>query len=217
MKEIWKDIEGYEGLYQVSNIGRVRSLDRCVERNGGISFIKGRILKPARCGRQCNYWFVGLSKNGKVKQHYIHRLVAQAFIPNPENLPEVNHKDERPENNCVDNLEWCTALYNLTYNDRHIKAGKKERGKKSLYRKKVKLLKNGEWFMTFLTPKDAGDFIGVTDSTVRQNIYGKTNLIKDIYSFQYLDGSGKLSDEELKRRSDRANYLRRERYARIKI
>ena len=104
MEEIWKDIKGYEGLYQVSNLGRVKSL----------KFGKERILKPGR--KKIGYLIVLLyDNNGICKWFRIHRLVAEAFIPNPNNLPEVNHKDEDKSNNRVSNLEWCTRQYNNEY------------------------------------------------------------------------------------------------------
>ena len=117
MIEIWKDIEGYEGLYEVSSYGRVRSLGQFVNHNfGGYAYRKGRILKPGLGSR--GYLSVTLSKNGIQKQYTVHRLVAQAFIENPDNLPQVNHKDEDRTNNNVTNLEWCDAKYNVNYGNR---------------------------------------------------------------------------------------------------
>lgn len=117
IKEEWKDIKGYEGLYQVSNMGRVKSLDR-YRKNGidenNICFIKGKILSPAK-QKDSGYMFVSLSKNRKTKGFRVHRLVAEAFIPNPNKYKCVNHKDENKQNNKVDNLEWCTYKYNLNY------------------------------------------------------------------------------------------------------
>lgn len=109
MKEIWKDIDGYEGLYQVSNLGRIKSLPK----QDGFHFLKEKIktLFLKRNG----YLMVSLSIKGIGKQNLVHRIVAKAFIPNPENLPQVNHKDENKLNNRVDNLEWCTAKYNMNY------------------------------------------------------------------------------------------------------
>lgn len=102
--EQWRNIKGYEN-YQVSNCGRVKSLN--YNKTG-----KERILKA---GNNNGYLFVYLCKNGRKKKHWIHRLVAQAFIDNPDNLPCVNHKDENPSNNCIENLEWCNHIYNINY------------------------------------------------------------------------------------------------------
>ena len=114
MQEIWKDIKDYEGLYQVSNLGRIKSCERIVKRGDNHKPVKERILKM---GDKCGYKYVILSKSGKGKTGWVHRLVAQAFISNPDNLSCINHKDENPTNNRVDNLEWCTYRYNNTYND----------------------------------------------------------------------------------------------------
>ena len=105
-KQIWKDIPGYEGLYQVSNTGQIRSLN--YRRTG-----KKQILKQYI--NNTGYKQVALRKNNKVKWYLVHRLVAQAFIPNPHNYPIINHKDENPANNAVWNLEWCTMDYNIDY------------------------------------------------------------------------------------------------------
>lgn len=117
MKEIWKDIPEYEGLYQVSNLGNVKSLDH-IKRNGKYDnkkcLSKGKILKPA-IQKDSGYIFVSLSKDGKTKGYRVHRLVALCFIDNPNNLRCVNHKDENKANNKIDNLEWCSYLYNNNY------------------------------------------------------------------------------------------------------
>lgn len=115
MEEVWKDIKGYEGLYQVSNLGRVKSVTHdVVDSIGRHSVKEGRILS-LRNSTKTGYPTINLTKNGKFKSFNIHRLVAEAFIPNPNNLPCVNHKDESRDNNCVSNLEWCTYKYNNTY------------------------------------------------------------------------------------------------------
>lgn len=114
MDEIWKGIKEYENKYQVSNLGRVRSLDSVVNcAIGGTRTSKGKILKQFDNGH--GYRHLALSKNSKIKKVKVHRLVAQAFIPNPENKKEVNHLDFDPANNKVDNLEWATASENIQY------------------------------------------------------------------------------------------------------
>lgn len=110
MEEIWKDIEGYEGLYQISNLGRVKSLKR-TDSLGRLK--KERINKPDLS--TAGYPMITLYKNGKRSRKLIHRLIAIAFIPNPNNYPVVNHKDENPKNYSINNLEWCTYRYNNTY------------------------------------------------------------------------------------------------------
>ena len=122
MKEIWKDIKDYEGLYQVSNLGRVKHLEftRLNPLTGGISIIKEKILKQNLTS--FGYLSVALYKNEKKKWYFVHRLVANAFIPNPDDLPIINHKDENKVNNCADNLEWCDYLYNNLYNNKHKKS-----------------------------------------------------------------------------------------------
>lgn len=111
--EDWKDIQGFDG-YQVSNEGRVKSL----------KFGKERILKSWKV--ENGYLIVRLYKDGKRVWKLVHRLVAEAFIPNPQNLPEVNHKDENKSSNIVENLEWCDRSYNINYGTRTQKCADKE-------------------------------------------------------------------------------------------
>lgn len=120
MKEIWEDIKGYEGLYQISNLGRVKSL-------GNNKMRKEKILKPYIL-KKGNYLRIGLTNNGIRKMYLVHRLVAETFIPNPNNLPQVNHKDENTSNNCVSNLEFCDNLYNSNYGTRNKRLAEKRKG-----------------------------------------------------------------------------------------
>ena len=108
IKEVWKDIPEYAGYYQISNMGRVKSISHTVKANvsGGIRETSG-CIKKAFVGWHGYVW-VSLCKDGHSKTFSMHRLVAIAFIDNPRNLPTVNHKDGNKENNCVENLEWCT-------------------------------------------------------------------------------------------------------------
>lgn len=119
MEEVWKDVVGYEGLYQVSNMGRVKSLSR-IGLNG--NRLKERLLKPRP--KAFGYLLVCLYKQGNCKNFLIHRLVAEAFIPNPNNYPQINHKDEVTYNNVVSNLEWCTCKYNINYGSHNERANK---------------------------------------------------------------------------------------------
>lgn len=121
MQEEWRDVDDYEGYYQVSSRGRVKSLDR-IDNIGRC--LKGRILKT--CPNNNGYLHGAMAKNGIVKTFLVSRLVAKAFIPNPLNLPEVNHKNEKRHKNHSDNLEWCTREYNTKY------------GKRCKYRKRKK-------------------------------------------------------------------------------
>lgn len=147
MKEVWKDIKDYEGYYQVSNLGRVRSMDRWVANKGGSKkFLKGKMMKPYMGG--FGYFLVGLCKEKKLKQFLIHRLVAEAFIPNPRNYDVVNHKDEDKTNNHVDNLEWCTYGYNNNY------------GSRDYDRKVYQYTLNGEYIRTWDSPMEVEEELG---------------------------------------------------------
>ena len=120
MKEEWKDIKGYEGLYQVSNLGRVKRLPYTrinLLTPQGVSKIPEHIITSII--NKSGYNTVMLYKNTARKWIFVHRLVAEAFIPNPDNLPYINHKDENKLNNKVDNLEWCTSKYNSNYGTRN--------------------------------------------------------------------------------------------------
>ena len=114
MTELWKDIEGYEGLYQVSNMGRVRSLDMVIEQKGKAPYVwSGRVLSPSE--DRHGYKHIRLRARGTNTGVYVHQLVAKAFVPNPNGYNEVNHKDENPGNNRSSNLEWCSHIYNVRY------------------------------------------------------------------------------------------------------
>lgn len=128
MIEIWKPIKGFEGFYEVSNIGRVKSVDRFIDNNGTPQKIFGKIKTPQDNGH--GYLWVQLYRNNKGTYKYVHRLVAEAFIPNPDNKPQVNHLDYNKQNNCVNNLEWVTAKENNEYSmpNRKDKTGPKGTG-----------------------------------------------------------------------------------------
>ncbi len=121
--EKWKDIHNYEGYYQISNFGRVKSLDRNeINKNGVVRKLKGSLKNSFISG---GYVLVTLSKNNVNESHCIHRLIAEAFIPNPKNLDEVNHKNRIKKNNFLSNLEWCTSRENTHHARIRMKSSSK--------------------------------------------------------------------------------------------
>lgn len=160
MIEVWKDIDGYEGLYAISSLGNVKSFYS--------SIIK--ILKPMDNGN--GYKFVMLHKNGQYKAMLIHRLVANAFIPNPNCLSEVNHKDEVRTNNCVDNLEWCTHEYNNNYGNRNKRLSKSHKNHEKLSQKIYSVDENDnvEYFPSL---REAERVTGIPHQNISNAINGK--------------------------------------------
>ena len=135
IKEEWKPIAGFEGFYEVSNFGRVKSLN--YQGTKGESVILKQTLKSN------GYFQIGLYIKQNRKYFNVHRLVAMAFIPNPNNYPQINHKDEIKTNNSVDNLEWCTSKYNLNYKDFQKRRAASYAKKVYQYDKDLNLIK--EW------------------------------------------------------------------------
>ena len=178
-EEIWKPITGFEGRYEVSNLGRVRSLGivtRKKTRWGTYAefYRKPHIMAPAYFSN--GYLFVSLTKESKVtvcKQ--VHRLVAEAFIPNPNGYPIVNHKDENKQNNRADNLEWCTHSYNLTYGSHIDKVLETRRkNKTNPYRPKYveQYALDGTFLNRFRSLKQAEELTGTDRKTIRLTARG---------------------------------------------
>lgn len=140
IEEIWKPIplEEYVGFYEISSLGRVRSVDRLLNCNGGVRLYKGQILKPAVTN--CGYNQITLCKNQKLHTFRLCRLVAKAFVPNPNNFPCVNHKDECKTNDVYTNLEWVDYKTNNNYGSRNERIGNKQS------RKRVRCIETGEEF-----------------------------------------------------------------------
>lgn len=160
-REIWKDVEGFEGLYQVSNMGRVRSLDR-VDLRG--RRLKGKVLVDRHNSR--GYHMIALCRDGDVEYKSIHRLVAKAFLDNPDNLPEVNHKDENKANNAVSNLEWCTSRYNVMYGTRNERISKAN--KRPIY-----MVSGSGHRYFFESVKKAAKLLGLNRDCVSKCLHGK--------------------------------------------
>ena len=144
--EIWKPKKDYEGLYEVSNFGRVKSL-------GNGKSKKSKLLKPGK--NKQGYLFVIFYKNGKRKTFRVNRLVAEAFIPNPDNLPQVNHIDENKENNIVENLEWCDCKYNINYGT-HNERSAKTRINGKLSKPVLQLSLTGEFIKEWESVRECG-------------------------------------------------------------
>ena len=167
MEEIWKTIEGFEGLYEVSNLGRVRSLDRIRKAGyGSIANIKGKILVPQNINDK-KYLTVNLYRNEVGKHYLVHRLVAKAFIPNPNNLPEVNHKDENPSNNNISNLEWCDRKYNSNYGTARERANRKKS------KPVIKCDLNGNEITRYCSAREAARVIGKSQAAISRCCMGK--------------------------------------------
>lgn len=176
MEEVWKDIKGYEGLYQISTLGRIKSLGRYVYYSKGNynRYYPERILNGSVNNE--GYMRITLSKNKVPTTYLIHRLVSDAFIPNPNNLPCINHKDEDKTNNVVSNLEYCTVAYNNTYNNRHKKIAKKLSIPILQYSLDGKFIR--EWSGT----REAARGIGLEKRCESSNI---TKVLKGKYKYCY--------------------------------
>lgn len=162
MKEEWRDIKGYEGKYKISNKGRVMSLYKKNTPYKGA--YRSKIMIPQIAWK---YYCVDLLKNGKRRKSLIHRLVADAFIPNPENLLFVNHKDENKLNNNVSNLEWCTKEYNINYGSRNKVASIK------LSKPVVQMNLNGEFIALHPSLKIAGLKTNTSPSSISNVCSGR--------------------------------------------
>lgn len=166
--EVWKDIVGFEGIYLISNLGRVKSLARHIIYNDGRKHVQhATILHPRQIHN--GYKRVCLNKNGKPKDYLVHRLVAAAFIPNPYKYDFVNHKDENKTNNYVQNLEWCTKKYNVNYGTAI------QRRSKSAQKAVFQISLNGEVIQRFESSSAAYTALGHRNNGRISNCcYGKT-------------------------------------------
>lgn len=196
-KEIWKDIEGYEGLYQVSNLGRVKALPR-LRRAGNNSYIQKEHFMT-QLNNTTGYKYVRLNIGNDKRMFFVHRLVANAFIPNPSSLPEVNHKNENKVDNNANNLEWCTHAYNQIYGTRIERAQKTKKRlgseRKALMKKNLNnsygaekpvlcLLKDGTFIKRFQSLSVAAQTIGDCTSHIAACCKGRRKSVRG-YKFEY--------------------------------
>lgn len=165
MREIWKPVKVFEGLYEVSNLGVLKRLSTALSVGTGNYPRKERIATISQNNKgylKCDLW-----KNGKRYQKLVHRLVAQAFVPNPNNYPVVNHKDENKENNSADNLEWCNQKYNMNYGSCSNRIGKANS------KKVVMLSKNHEKIETFDSIIGAERKTGISNGSIVDCLHGR--------------------------------------------
>ena len=182
--EEWRDVVGYEGRYQVSSMGRVKSLERkdCLGRT-----VKERILKPVVRGK--GYLKVGLCAGGKKKHFFVHRLVCQAFHDNPDNKPQVNHLNEDKKDNRACNLEWCTRRENCNHGTRNKRSAKNRSKSVGQY------TLDGELVKIWPSATEAQRQVGFGQGNICQAANGK---FKQVYGFtwKYVERKEKITDED---------------------
>ena len=173
MEKLWKEIPGTDGKYLISTAGEVMAISRRVKFGHVYRWTKTKLLTPRDNGKgYLELEFLG-------KHHYIHRLVAEAFIQNPHNFPCINHKDENKENNSVENLEWCDYSYNTNYGTRTKRAKEKRFGDRFV----VINLDTGE---VYQTPKDASRATGIHNDSISRVCKGKSKTAGG-YRWRYLN------------------------------
>lgn len=188
IKEIWKDIENYEGIFMISNLERVKSLDRYIIcKNGRKLHVKEKILKPI--DDKNGYKVINLCYKQNIKPYKIHRLVAMHFILNPNNFNEVNHKDENKANNIVSNLEWCDRKYNVNYyidnnKDKFIKQISNTREKYT--GKKIMVYRNSNYIGEYNSVKECCNALNIDKHRVFDNIYRNVKN-RNGYLFKYVE------------------------------
>lgn len=179
--EQWKNIKGYDGKYQVSDLGRVRSL-----KNGNSHILKTLLVANG-------YLQVALCKNGNIKRHLVHRLVADAFIPNPNNLPQVNHKDENKGNNVKTNLEWCTPKYNMNYGTARTRTIKAQRNHPNKSKPVYQYTLNGTFVKSYPSTMEVERQTGYGNSKISDCCRGRYKKAYGfIWSYALIVVKGKL-------------------------
>lgn len=180
VNEEWRPVVGYEGFYMVSSLGNVRLLDRSGFRKNGRFFqVRSKLKKPYLT--KLGYYRLHMEKNKQTKHIFVHRLVAEAFIPNPENKPFINHINGIKTDNRVENLEWCTASENLIHSYKFLgRKGPQRFGKNNPMCKIVLKIKDGVVIEEFFGAKAAAESIGVRTDTISKVCAGKYKTHKGV-------------------------------------
>lgn len=185
--EIWKDVVGYEGLYQVSNLGRVRSLERtCASKNSALRKVPSYILKPSFGG---GYLYYNLTKNATCRRVLAHRIVATAFIPNPNGFQIINHIDEDKKNNNALNLEWCNHKYNNDYGNRKKLVAETHKKNKKNCRAIYHIDKEGNIIGSYDSIASAACELGVKKDLIMNILRGATKVRRENLLFKYKEGT----------------------------
>lgn len=179
IQEMWKPIKNYEGLYEISNFGNVKSLERICKTEKGTRIVPEKMLSASK--DSSGYLYVPLSVNGTHKNYFVHRLVLEAFESNTERKKQVNHKNGNKLNNCLDNLEWCTAKENINHKYKVLNY-------KAHNRKKVICLETNEIFESLAEAEKSKKLTGISKC-----LKGKRETFAG-YHWEYLK---KESDEEI--------------------
>ena len=186
LNEEFRDVPNYEGLYQISNYGRVKTLQREVKNtNYSYRIVKEKILRESQCVNY--YYYVILYKNQIPRPFRIHRLVAEVFISNPNKLPQVNHKDENKTNNRVDNLEWCSHKYNMNYGTSIKRTSEKHKKKVVQYNKQNEIVEE------YNSLKEAEIKIGIDSSSIMRCCQGKQGTCGG-YIWKYKEGNDEFEE-----------------------
>lgn len=187
--EIWKTYPKFNFI-EGSNLGRARTLDRVVSTKRGPRVVKGRIL--AQHSNGTGYLQVGPRINGRKINIYVHRLVAECFLPNPENLPEINHKDNNPLNNNTSNLEWCSRKFNMRYREKYGTPAKESVPKLPVYAVELKTQK----VLWFESQREAERSLGVAQQSISAVLKGK---LKTAGGFWFVEDNGKVDKGKLRK------------------
>lgn len=189
-KEIWRIYPEFEWI-QGSNLGRVRTINRYVKRGNCKQFVRGQILNQFN---KNGYLRVHFNANGRYVNRSVHRVIASCFLKNPNNYPQVNHKDCNPSNNTVSNLEWCTASYNCQYREKYGVSGTESHGR-SLFGVNLETGKKHR----FRSRAEAGRFVGISAPTIWSVIQGRQ---KTAGGYWFTEEESKITKEKLRKIKD---------------